>query len=267
MTNDDDDTVEGEPEPENTDDDNGRPDINDEDRSQFPLERDPELESLESPLNSDDSGRSSRATGSEDDRDLSIRACTMDDQKSGDPNELNDLISRLSGTSVESKSSDELTDKDRDLLKQLGLDDQTRTGERATNWIECDKLTDKMEHVAVALSDTFPEFAKGINDFARNYCDMREGTGPNPDADKYYHCMANCEASERGAGGIAAAALISLGREATDLYRNYTEKNMSWERNINDSWGDLKADWRGMQGGISGDRCFDICQGDWRHHL
>jgi hypothetical protein len=37
-------------------------------------------------------------------------------------------------------------------------------------------------------------------------------------ADKYFHCMANCEASRRGLGGSDAARLISETRELFDEY-------------------------------------------------
>lgn len=49
-------------------------------------------------------------------------------------------------------------------------------------------------------------------DMLRNYFDMR--AADTSEADKYFHCKANCEASTRGPGGHAAAAAISNLREA-----------------------------------------------------
>ncbi len=37
-------------------------------------------------------------------------------------------------------------------------------------------------------------------------------------ADKYFHCMANCQAAREGEGGRDAAKIISEGRELTDQY-------------------------------------------------
>jgi len=37
-------------------------------------------------------------------------------------------------------------------------------------------------------------------------------------ADKYFHCMANCQAAREGLGGRDAAAIISEGRELTDQH-------------------------------------------------
>lgn len=53
-------------------------------------------------------------------------------------------------------------------------------------------------------------------DFRRNYSDMRAANTIN--ADKYFHCKANCEATRRGPSGEAAACLISDTREWTDQY-------------------------------------------------
>jgi RHS repeat-associated protein len=53
-----------------------------------------------------------------------------------------------------------------------------------------------------------------VGDFNRNYRDMREANTIN--ADKYFHCKANCEASRRGTTGNAMACLISDSREWFD---------------------------------------------------
>lgn len=45
--------------------------------------------------------------------------------------------------------------------------------------------------------------AQGTGDFLNNYMNMRNANTIG--ADKYFHCMANCQASQRGPGGQAAA--------------------------------------------------------------
>ena len=60
------------------------------------------------------------------------------------------------------------------------------------------------------------DFSDGVKDFSRNYNDMRDANTIG--ADKYFHCMANCQAAREGLGGSDAAALISEGRELADEY-------------------------------------------------
>lgn len=54
----------------------------------------------------------------------------------------------------------------------------------------------------------------GSGDFIRNYRDMRNAN--NISSDKYFHCKANCEATQRGKGGKDAARCISNAREWFD---------------------------------------------------
>jgi len=51
-------------------------------------------------------------------------------------------------------------------------------------------------------------------DFVKNYQAMRDANTIG--ADKYFHCKANCEASQRGAEGKAVATVISDTREFVD---------------------------------------------------
>ena len=60
------------------------------------------------------------------------------------------------------------------------------------------------------------DFFSGFKDFIKNYTDMRKANTIG--ADKYFHCMANCQATNRGDGGWNAARLISETRELTDEY-------------------------------------------------
>jgi len=60
------------------------------------------------------------------------------------------------------------------------------------------------------------DFSRGVTDFTRNYGDMRDANTIG--ADKYFHCMANCQAAREGLGGRNAAEFISETRELTDQY-------------------------------------------------
>jgi hypothetical protein len=88
--------------------------------------------------------------------------------------------------------------------------------------------------------------------FRRNYDNMIEAN--TIDADKYFHCMANCEASQRGAIGRATARAISDVRELTDVIRK------------GDSFDDVAADQRanrtGREGGANNpdQPCTNTCQ-------
>lgn len=55
-----------------------------------------------------------------------------------------------------------------------------------------------------------------IGDFQRNYQNMRDANTVG--GDKYFHCMANCQATRRGPAGESAACTISDVREWTDQY-------------------------------------------------
>jgi uncharacterized protein RhaS with RHS repeats len=55
-----------------------------------------------------------------------------------------------------------------------------------------------------------------LGDFIGNYNDMR--TANTIGADKFFHCMANCEASRRGFLGYLTAGVISEAREWFDQY-------------------------------------------------
>ncbi|MEK6712967.1 MAG: RHS repeat-associated core domain-containing protein, partial [Nitrospirota bacterium] len=66
--------------------------------------------------------------------------------------------------------------------------------------------------------DYWIDFFGGTGDFIENYLKMREVNWKEKGTDKYFHCKANCEASQRGLGGQDAACLISDTREKWDQY-------------------------------------------------
>ena len=68
----------------------------------------------------------------------------------------------------------------------------------------------------------------------------------------YYHCMANCEASDRGLFGRATAVCLGYGNEVLDGFK---PKN-TWE----ESEGDLIVNWVGRQGPVN-NSCDERCSG------
>lgn len=58
------------------------------------------------------------------------------------------------------------------------------------------------------------EAAGGASDFGRNYLNTRGADTIG--GDKYFHCMANCQAASRGPGGVFAAENLSNLRESFD---------------------------------------------------
>ena len=82
----------------------------------------------------------------------------------------------------------------------------------------------------------------GAKDMWNNYERMKQRNFI--DDDKYYHCMANCQATNEGSGGHAAAVVISWFR--TDFWGRLTEPD--WRD-------DKKANCAGQQGGDCNKTC------------
>lgn len=87
-------------------------------------------------------------------------------------------------------------------------------------------------------------------DFVRNFLNMREANTIG--ADKYFHCMANCQAAQRGSAGEATAAAISNLREASDQVRGTPADS---------SVPDQEANGQGRDGGRANPNvpCANIC--------
>jgi serum amyloid A protein len=69
-------------------------------------------------------------------------------------------------------------------------------------------------------------------------------------ADKYFHCLANCEAARRGAGGRAASHLVSYVREVYGVVKG-------------DPWDDVNEDMSANSCGRNappGQSCADTCR-------
>ncbi len=71
--------------------------------------------------------------------------------------------------------------------------------------------------VGLKFAETIGEAVRGTKHFLDMYDAMRQqNRGKNQD--KFFHCMANCQATNEGAGGEAAAEVISEVRELTDEF-------------------------------------------------
>ena len=68
-------------------------------------------------------------------------------------------------------------------------------------------------------------------DMRRNYNDMKEANTIN--ADRYFHCKANCQAAERGPLGSAVATGISHLREFQNLVEGDTAMDRGYDQYAN----------------------------------
>lgn len=208
-----------------------------------------------------------------DDGELSCRATGQDD--------LSDLLDRSTGTSdsfgtdsdspADGALGDSINllgdrpDQNFHLMPELyepnpfGLESLGSSlpgfGERTGTWVGLDG-GDPLGGYGDALAG-WNDFSKGIDDFFKNF-DAMVAAGWKG-ADRYFHCMANCEASSRGPGGELAAKLMSIGRETFDSVKNVV-KGMSWRDSIADCRGDMAANRVGQQAGHAGERCYDACR-------
>jgi len=103
------------------------------------------------------------------------------------------------------------------------------------------------------------QIGNAIGDFLANYQDMKQLNYIG--ADQYFHCMANCQASNRGPAGEATAKLMSEAREVTDWMRDPESKDPDANgkggyRSITvDCNSDRYANAVGQQGGDCEQRC------------
>jgi len=101
------------------------------------------------------------------------------------------------------------------------------------------------------------EFVDGVNDMKNNYNEMKQGNVVG--SDQYYHCMANCQATQRGSGGEDAACLVSGVREFSDFPKNML-KGMSASDAIKDGKRDLGVNKLGRNGALGGQNCDKVCR-------
>ncbi|QYU68227.1 hypothetical protein J4558_25925 [Leptolyngbya sp. 15MV] len=87
-----------------------------------------------------------------------------------------------------------------------------------------------------------------FSDFSNNYSDMR--TANTIGADKFFHCMANCQAAQRGSLGSGIARVVSEGREFFDQYaKGDSQAECDADRFANGT---------GLSGGQSGRPCVQV---------
>jgi RHS repeat-associated protein len=100
------------------------------------------------------------------------------------------------------------------------------------------------------------ELRGAVSDFKGNYRRMRERNLIG--VDKYYHCMANCQAAQRGHIGRLTAISISYWREVTDRVRGDSAE---------DCLEDMKANMLGLSFGTkcptTDCKCSRICHSLW----
>ena len=87
-----------------------------------------------------------------------------------------------------------------------------------------------------------PQAAGAFKDFIKNYHDMRQDWTKN--ADKYFHCKENFEATHRGWAGKAVAQKLSNARE---IYREYIKGDPEDDKNA-----DQSANIHGRNAALSG---------------
>jgi RHS repeat-associated protein len=106
-----------------------------------------------------------------------------------------------------------------------------------------------MDEVPPGLVEYWSGFGEGLSDFWTNYQNMKNANTIG--ADKYFHCMANCEAVRRGEGGSDVAKLLSEGRE---LFDEYIKRDLRWACNQ-----DRAANKQGQRGDPT-KPCKDVCK-------
>ncbi|MCM1003164.1 MAG: hypothetical protein NC408_02345 [Candidatus Gastranaerophilales bacterium] len=98
-------------------------------------------------------------------------------------------------------------------------------------------ITKKCSSPALAIIesciDALQQIIGTINDFIRNYNEMRDANSIG--ADKYFHSKANCDGAKRGELGALVAKGISDLREFTDLFKNVLVKGMTIAERLEDS--------------------------------
>ena len=197
---------------------------------------------------------------------LEKRACIFEDQISLD---IDPRFSENTFIKLQKSTSKRLYEYFQEPSKEYRTADKYELfvppGERTKDWIYKD-----MEKLLGEIGELLPEsyekdYIKGTQDFIRNFLEMRAKNFNG--ADKYYHCMANCESTQRGPGGWTVAIHISALRELTDIYREQAPKsfggkgkNMTLLRSLKNSLNDMRANLDGQMGAIKGSRCYDACR-------
>jgi RHS repeat-associated protein len=92
----------------------------------------------------------------------------------------------------------------------------------------------------------FGPVPNAIYDFIDNFKKMEDANTIG--ADRYFHCMANCQATKEGPVGEGIANIISEGREIVDEYIKNPLRKIPRDKNIKDCKEDREANRRGREG-------------------
>ena len=210
------------------------------------------------PLISNDESRLNRATGYLDSLSQKDRTCPAGGSTSAEG--LNDERSRRVQQFLSSLQSHAANQSLSNIKPEVEpIKGAASLGER------CSGLGQKFRDITTAAHDFLDkhvgdsyltDFVGGAKDFGSNYCEMVNANTHG--VDKYYHCMANCEAANRGIGGVDAAAFIDVGRELVDFTTKDVWKDgpIKAARNVSD---DMEANIRGLRASARGTRCMDSC--------
>jgi|GEM_PF-4760575 len=146
------------------------------------------------------------------------------------------------------------------LVKETFREASANLGERCTEWLGQDAQIPQhdtwIENVVESVNTAMDEIG-AIKDFASNFTKMQVNNFAK--SDKYYHCMANCEASSRGVAGQNAARALSCFREASDVIVNTLLKGKPLDYTLKDSPNDMSANRLGLEKGRAGVRCSSAC--------
>lgn len=113
--------------------------------------------------------------------------------------------------------------------------------------LETARLTPAQKALLISCIDALNEIFGAVDDFVRNYQDMRKADIKY--SDKYFHSKANCDAAKRGELGRRVAETISNFREFADQFKNVLLKGMTIAESIEDSIEDQKANIYGRKQG------------------
>ena len=131
-------------------------------------------------------------------------------------------------------------------------------GERCMGWVGLDDVKEAWSDLVASGDWSLGDLVGAVGDFRENLDKLKaakDGT-----MDSFFHCTANCEASERGLSGKFASAVLSAAKETRDTLWNVIPRGWSCEKSLQDIREDMQANRRGRKAGSAGIRCFEACR-------
>ncbi len=145
-----------------------------------------------------------------------------------------------------------LTRADKQAIARLAWD-RLQESTNSLDWFGMDDL--EYSRDSIGPGERAVQFAEGLQSLWDRYQDMKASNTKG--ADRYFHCLAHCEAASKGPGGQLASKIIGQAREVADLQK-YTGKIGSVGAKV-DGFADTFINREGYRGGTSGVRCYDHC--------